>query len=82
MPDKDEIEINKLKSKINDKIYEYQNKYYIKPKFLKVNRLILNYLINPFDNTFILVGGTAINTFMGLAVCDTLDIDLLEVEVF
>ena len=83
---KEEIEINieDLMQDINEQIWRFEEKYYKKPKFLKVG--VYTYTeLKKLSKTYLRYSDTEkayLHTFMGLLVCETPAIEDLSMEVF
>lgn len=80
----EEINIEELMKNINEQIWNFEQKYHIKPRFLKVGTYVYYALKRTVTNTSFryLETEDSIITFMGLLICDTPVIEDFSVEVF
>lgn len=80
----EKINIADLMKNINEQIWRFEQKYHIKPKFLKVGTYVLYALKNMTNTNFKYLDTMegSISTFMGLLVCDTPAVQGFSTEVF
>lgn len=77
-----EINIAELMKDINEQIWRFEQKYRVRPRFLKVGLYMYQIMKNNFTTTYININNNIVNTFMGLMICDTPTVEDFSVEVF
>lgn len=77
-----EINIAELMKDINEQIWRFEQKYRVRPRFLKVGLYMYQIMKNNFTTTYINIDNNIVNTFMGLMICDTPTVEDFSVEVF
>lgn len=80
----EELDIEVLIKNINEQMWEFEQKYRARPKFIKVGTYVCYALKNITNTNFRYLDTKEgfISTFMGLLVCDTPAIEDFSVEVF
>lgn len=80
----EEIEINiaDLMKDINEQKWRFEQKYRIRPRFLRVGTYMYRVMKDTLTTTYIRVNNNILNTFMDLIICDTPTVEDFSVEVF
>lgn len=77
-----EINIAELMKDINEQIWRFEQKYRIRPRFLKLGVYMYQIMKENFTTTYMNINNNIVNTFMGLIICDTPAVQDFSVEVF
>lgn len=77
-----EINIAELMKDINEQIWRFEQKYHIRPKFLKLGVYMYQIMKENVTTTYKDINNNIVNTFMGLIICDTPAVQDFSVEVF